>query len=96
MKTPNAEADQEGEGSVRLDAPSPLPPPPSPLSHISLFDTNILATTRYHVILPNVKYVKSTCLKIILSVFRPKCKEKYLCFLDQSLDPPFPSPSPSK
>ena len=73
-----------------------MPPPPSPLSHISLFDSNILATTRYHVILPNVKYVKSTCLKIILSVFRPKCKEKYLCFLDQSLDPPFPSPSPSK
>ena len=71
-----------------------MPPPPSPLSHISLFDTNILATTRYHVILPNVKYVKSTCLKIILSVFRPKCKEKYLCFLDQSLDPPSRPPPP--
>ena len=78
MKTPNTEADQEGEGSVRLDAPSPL--------SLSLFDTNILATTRYHVILPNVKYVKSTCLKIVLGVFRPKCNEKYLCFLDQSLD----------
>lgn len=63
-----------------------MPPSPLPLSHISLFDTNILATTRYHVILPNVKYVKSTCLKIVLGVFRPKCNEKYLCFLDQSID----------
>ena len=71
-----------------------MPPPPSPLSHISLFDTNILATTRYHVILTNVKYVKSTCRKIILSVFRPKYKEKYLCFLDQSLDPPSRPPLP--
>lgn len=73
------------------------PPPPSPSITIEGFSMTVFsgnqilaATASYYF------YSKFTCSKVVLSIFRLRCRKgkKVMCLLSQNLHTPPPSPSP--